>query len=548
MKEKGFTLVELLAVIVILAIITLIATPMILGVIEKVNKSAAIQSANGIMDAAEKYMIESMITGADSSRFDFPDETRLSYKGKKPESGTLLVDEDGNMSITLKINGYCVRKRFLEESPQVVEDENCSIEDSELAYAENYHEDILNGTDPVLTSSLVPVTISDSGEVTYADIKKEWYNYTNKKWANAVILVSSPSKTYSVGDTILESDIESYFVWIPKYSYKLWDLGNYTNTTDGINTEKVRSIDIIFGTGNTNDSKTNECTTPLVSGASGNCEVGDYMTHPAFITLGVNGMWVGKFETTGSTSQLTVKPNNISLKSQTVSSMFNLALNYKSTMSSHMMKNTEWGAVAYLHHSKYGSSTELMINNNSDYLTGYASVTSPTCGNTGNNRECNKYGTTSDVTLAYNTETGYKASTTGNISGIYDMAGGAHEYMASYIEDNLGSSELTQDTIDANLKYFDIYNSSSDITTYNYRILGDATGEMGPFGVNTVISTSTYNQSSWYADYAIFVNSSNPWFNRGGALYDGTRAGAFYFDRRTGASSDYLGFRLVLAP
>ena len=35
MKKKGFTLVELLAVIVILAIIAVIATPIILGVIEK---------------------------------------------------------------------------------------------------------------------------------------------------------------------------------------------------------------------------------------------------------------------------------------------------------------------------------------------------------------------------------------------------------------------------------------------------------------------------------------------------------------------------------
>ena len=57
MRNKGFTLVELLAVIVILAIISLIATPMVLGVIEKSKKSAAIESANGIMDAAEKNMI-----------------------------------------------------------------------------------------------------------------------------------------------------------------------------------------------------------------------------------------------------------------------------------------------------------------------------------------------------------------------------------------------------------------------------------------------------------------------------------------------------------
>lgn len=547
MKKQGFTLVELLSVIVILAIISLIATPMVLGVIEKANKSAAISSANGIMDAAEKYMIESMITGDTSSRFDFPNETRLSYKGKKPEAGTLLVDKDENMSITLKINGYCVRKRFLEESPQVVEDENCSIEDSELAYAENYHEDILNGTDPVLKESLVPVMISDTGEVTYADIKKEWYSYENKKWANAVILVESPSKTYDIGEKILESDIESYFVWIPKYSYKLWDLGNYNSITD-IDTSKVHSIDIIFGTNNTNDLKTNECTTPLLSGASGNCEVGNYMTHPAFITLGVNGLWVGKFETTGSTSQLTVKPNNVSLRNQTVSTMFNLAINYETALNSHMMKNTEWGAVAYLHHSKYGSSTELMINNNSDRLTGYASVKSPTCGYTKDNRECNKYGTTDDITQAYNTKVGYKASTTGNISGIYDMAGGIHEYMAAYTEGNLGSSELPQSTIDSNLKYFDIYNGSSDTLMYHYRILGDATGEMGPFGINEVLSDHKYNQSSWYAGEARFINSSNPWFRRGGGLFDGFQSGAYYFRFGDGSNTIFLGFRLVLAP
>ena len=41
MKKKGFTLVELLAVIVILAIIALISTPIILGVIEKTRIGAA---------------------------------------------------------------------------------------------------------------------------------------------------------------------------------------------------------------------------------------------------------------------------------------------------------------------------------------------------------------------------------------------------------------------------------------------------------------------------------------------------------------------------
>ena len=531
MKEKGFTLVELLAVIVILAIIALIATPMILGVIEKVNKSAAIESANGIMDAAEKYMMESMILGTNASKFEFPGDTNLSYKGEKPESGTLLVDDNGNMSITVKINGYCVRKRYLESVPQVVEDEVCE--------GGTYNEEILNGTDPVLTSSLIPVTIKDNRTVIYADTNEEWYNYGNKVWANAVILVDNPSKTYSVGETILESDIESYFVWIPKYSYKLWDLGNYDSVTT-IDESKVHSIDIVFGTSNTSDTNKNECTTPLVSGESGSCEVGDYMTQPAFITLGVNGIWVGKFETTGDTSNITVKPNNTSLRNINVATMFDLAINYESSLNSHMMKNTEWGAVAYLSHSIYGINKEININNNSDYLTGYSAVEG-----TDQSSYPGTTGKDSNVTLAYNTKTGYKASTTENISGIYDMAGGAYEYMAAYKEGQLGSSGLTQETIDANLKYFDIYNSSSGPTTYNYRILGDATGEMGPFYYYENKDGISRNNNSWYDDQSDFASH---WFRRGGSVGIGLFSGQFNFGNIGGHALNYMGFRLVLAP
>ena len=549
MKNKGFTLIELLAVIVILAVISLIATPMVLGVIEKSKRSAAIESVNGIMDAAEKNMIESMLNGESKTKYDLSTDTSLSYKGEKPESGMLLINEKGKMSIKAKINGYCVMKKYNESTPNIVDNSICEG---------NYKEEILNGTDPVLKDKLVPVTIKDSGEVTYADTNIEWYDYENKIWANAVILVSNPSKTYSAGDTILEDDIESYFVWIPKYSYKLWDLENYDSITD-IDTSKVHSIDIVFGTTNTSDEKEGECTTPLVSGESGNCEVGDYMTHPAFITLGVNGIWVGKFETgyKGATSiseaeqnvvdatKIIVKPNTYSWRNMTVSNMYNTALAYNSNLNSHMMKNTEWGAVAYLHHSKYGSSTELMINNNSDWKTGYASVKSPTCGYTEDNRDCNKYGTTSDITLPYNTGTGYKASTTVNISGIYDMAGGTWEYMAAYISGKAKSSGFA--TLPTG-KYVDIYDSLSTITSYKYRILGDATGEMGPFGLNTVISDKTYNQSSWYANSSYFVDYDGPWFDRGGAYSNGTQVGVFNFDRSTGVAQSYIGFRLVLAP
>ncbi|MCI8568304.1 MAG: hypothetical protein HFG48_03185, partial [Bacilli bacterium] len=104
-----------------------------------------------------------------------------------------------------------------------------------------------------------------------------------------------------------------------------------------------------------------------------------------------------------------------------------------------MMKNSEWGAIAYLQHSKYGSETSVRLNNNSNNITGYASVKEPTCGWTSDNRDCNKYGTTSDITRPYNTETGYLASTTGNISGTYDMSGEAWEYVMGAMTDQNGN-------------------------------------------------------------------------------------------------------------
>ena len=405
-----------------------------------------------------------------------------------------------------------------------------------------YKEALLNGTDPVLSDNLVPVTLADDGTVTKADTNAEWYKYEDKKWANAVIL-SDDTQTYNNGDTIPEDNIESYFVWIPKYSYQIFNLG----TTDGYTSSKpttsnAQEIQIKFGTTNTSDNNENECTTPMTSGASGNCKVGDYMTSPAFISMNTNGLWVAKFETTGSTANITVKPNQTSLRNLNVKTMFETAYNYKRDNDSHMMKNTEWGAVAYLSHSKYGINTEVRINNNSSYITGYAATDSA---------DESKYpgdsGTDASVTLPYNTSTGYKASTTGNITGIYDMSGGSWEYTASFKSGAYGSSGFDSSSLKTyNSKYYDEYNNASSMTTYSKRILGDATGEMGPFYYYRDSDNNLRPHNNWYADRAYFVESSDSCFDRGGGYSEGLIASQLHFARNTGAAFTRISFHLVL--
>ncbi|MCI8467494.1 MAG: hypothetical protein HFI08_04835, partial [Bacilli bacterium] len=404
----------------------------------------------------------------------------------------------------------------------------------QVNFVTRYMEGILNGADPVLQDDLVPVTIDNNGTVKKAKLGTDWYSYTNKRWANAVILNNKDAK-YGEGETIPESNIESYFVWIPRYKYKIFNDGNYPTQTGTLTNNalpsKAQTIEVVFET-NTNAKSTGT-------------GVGQWLTHPAFTAFDTNGMWVGKFETgyKGSTDtassqknvnepgSVQIKPNVNSWRSIQVSNAYLTSYDYRRDYNSHMMKNTEWGAVAFLQHSKYGSQASVRINNNSSYVTGYAATKEPTCGYTATNEECNKYGTDASVTQPYNTSTGYLASTTGNITGVYDMSGGAWEYVMGIMvdkngkpmsgrnskynsgfngtfgcptcdSDNSGLTELTTGiAFPSDTRYYDQYAYAENDETYNRRILGDATGEMGPF------ATATYGSQnrqigSWYADEA----------------------------------------------
>ena len=276
--------------------------------------------------------------------------------------------------------------------------------------------------------------------------------------------------------------------------------------------------------------------TPTKSTGTSN---GEWLTHPAF-TLGTDeleGIWVGKFSTTGNATTPTIRPNLAALTEQNVSTQFTTSQKFGTTtyltstgvseVDAHMMKNIEWGAVTYLKQSKYGlGTTDIGINNNSNYKTG--------CGSTAGSA----YSTTCN---AYNTTDGMLASTTGNITGVYDMSAAMGTYVMGVMKTSNGtaltysSSGFTTSTLPFNSKYVDQYEygtTYSDQTAYNRRILGDATGEV----------------HGWYDDTEFFVYSGYPWFVRGLSSSDSpTGAGVFTFYLLDGRPSPNLAFRSVLA-
>ena len=129
------------------------------------------------------------------------------------------------------------------------------------------------------------------------------------------------------------------------------------------------------------------------------------------------------------------------------------------------------------------------------------------------------------------------------------MSGGSNEYTASYLEGQVGESGFTLEELNKveYQLYLEKYPENSPELQYSARILGDATGEMGPFYKYYDDATGERRHNSWYSDNASFVDNDNPWFSRSTNSNRGYLAGQFAFSRDLGNENGTIGSRLVLA-
>jgi len=563
-NKKGFTLIELLAVILILGIIALIAVPVVSNIIKASKKGAFTTTVENVLSAAENACeLEVLKDEGLTTTYTITDgqiSPSLNIKGKLPTTGTINIDSNCKTAASLTNGTFVATKAF--------DDDKITVVEGSAVTPVVYKDTTLNGTDPELETGMIPVLIADDGTVTVADIYSNWYSYASKIWANVVTVTSASrsnyinaDKTYKSGTVITEADILTYLVWIPRYRYQIFNDATSINVTATDN-NNIKTINILFENKNTTTS----------TGSA----TGEYLTHPAF-TFGseeLNGFWIGKFETTGDATTTTIKPNITSLRNINVADIFTTTRNMEiggniygivaSEVDSHLMKNIEWGAVAYLSHSIYGLNGNMRYNNSSNYITGCSASTEPlTATTTPGYTGCEN---------TYNTTNGYLASTTGNISGIYDMAGGTWEYVMGVVQDSTGTDaplsgnsagsdsgfnglygttgSLTTGIAFPESKYFDLYaygTTWKDIDAYSRGTLGDATKELGSFAQSTIDTDATSRyESSWYHDYAHLAYAGFPWVIRSGNWSSGAGAGIFTFSGSSGTASDYA-FRVAIA-
>ena len=422
-----------------------------------------------------------------------------------------------------------------------------------------------------------------------------WYNYNQKQWANAVT-VKDPSKYKGQTKVVDQSDILGYWVYIPRYAYEVMRRDGTDKPVPAQNflihfekkTDAKRHPAACSTTGK--DYRT-QCglDRSYIKGQPSND--GTWATHPAFTfgTKELNGIWFAKFETTGTTSQPTVLPNEAHISGEysgmnnEVGNFYSLAktlgvedLNnvggsgftttqnnhHLAKLSSHMVNSNDWGATTYLSASKYGAGyNKVQINangarhNDSEGTTGCGPWENGNTDSYGNSNDSwidhkgisvGSLGTqqacsSSDSQRAYNGTLGQLASTTNNPTGIYDMSGGGWEYTASSYTSDLSNSATNEyfGSSAAHPPYVNTYNFSDPNSCTFATCGGQALYETNDGGSNS--------GTQWNGNSSYFVNSSYPWFARGGYYY-GSDAGLFYAYYDYGNAINDDAFRVALAP
>lgn len=411
-------------------------------------------------------------------------------------------------------------------------------------------------------TGLVPVLITSTGEVkTIAQNTVDWFDYVDtsvtgkentSKWANA------------------QTKEGSLWVWIPRFAYRITDNDLSDKTQGG-------KIEIVFLKGTTNQYEAED-------GTEKEATQNGYTIHPAFQngqTTGyqngewnkeIPGFWIAKFEAgyagqanneaTGKDSNITYQTiqgndgsnigeitnyyygtrttktkvkypifqaNKPSMNQIGIDTAFNLCKDFNkennpygltSKIDSHLTKNSEWGAVAYLAHSCYGrNGKEITINNITvnnqntiQAITGYAANTISANQNTTTLSNA----TSKNVPNAYSWEQpqGVLASTTGNVTGIYDLSGGLTEWVAGFISvtgnyDTYGGN-LKGDSTNDKSKYAYAQQGQEDISNYSMEANTKSKGE-------AIWETSQKNGvaiSAWHNDNTEFINQQEPFFVR----------------------------------
>ena len=394
---------------------------------------------------------------------------------------------------------------------------------------------------------LKPVKYDDSSRQ-FIDVDPKdpsWYDYANRRWANAI-----------------NSD-GSYFVWIPRFAYKItyYSSSSYTTAIGYCDSRGLLKVDQTQMDG--------KSLIRVQSNSVAIKEIGNhYMLATSFMRdalnnyenggwdVSIDGFWVAKYEMSQEKNNLPVqvsdsnignvkvdsnvkavsKPGLNSWRCISVGNAYYNGLNYDKDKQSHLIKNSEWAAVCYLADSQFGTNGEAIQKNDAfEFLTGGAANTTQIYANN------------------------IRQSSTFNPTGVYDLSGGAREFVASFIDNGFsyiseygGTDKDMMYETKTSSKFKTIYphipedvgqvgTYGSNLATGNYKLLADRRGD-----AMYEVSNTGIGATAWFTSNSYMVQSDVPFMLRSVSAMDTLGTGSFAFNTTIGQPNTTDGYRVCL--
>ena len=568
---KGITIISLVITIIVLLILAGISLLMLSG-------------DNGIINRTQEAK-KQMEDNQDFEILNLKVMESTSDKGKT--NIDTLVPKLQDMGCTILGSSFPLTVSYNGKEYKIEEDGTLKINNGKTD--ENWDED--KGVNkPKLASGLIPITFNNDGSVTEVTSNdSNWYDYSNKKWANAITKDKN-------------GKITGYWVWIPRYEYKVNSEAQsftvkFIPVTQTIEDNGYDHIHPAFRDGSKTHYMNGEWDSELpgiwvakfpagfqqntITDSNGTLSEDISNSEDTLVLSNKNytsvdgdsiNMALGTITVDSKMSLPVFLPLTYAYNMISVGDIYTLAqevsksadfYGLSSNTNSHMLKNSEWGAITYLAQSQYGrNGTEVNISN---YATNfeeepYKDAITGIYGEGTDDWIANSFGN------PWYTVEGQLGSSTGNITGIYDLNGCAFERIAGYISNgyysleayagisnwvNTNASEngyLTEST-----KYYTIYpfDASSDTGEDNwnkYNSIKSSTYGYGDAMIEITTEIEEDYHNTWLDSRSWYMENQFPFIRRGGTFTIGPYSGSFLYGEDSGVGGEASGFRVALCP
>ena len=236
-NRKAFTLIELLAVIVILALIMGIATFAITSVVDSSKKSTAELSAKTYISTINKLIVNNLLTSNklldgtylvnnEGNLERNSNEYYIDITHDKPNNGLLVINTSKVESATLIINGYKIvysNGAYItdnKENETYEEVESVFLKNATVGTLSNYqiYGNSTQNEDPSPTSPATITSLGESGSIEVITIGKNLFLYPSSSAGQYTEIKKIDSGYRTIINVQMDAPLTNYYGWLPAWN------------------------------------------------------------------------------------------------------------------------------------------------------------------------------------------------------------------------------------------------------------------------------------------------------------------------------------------